>query len=229
MFRSISMNNPVKHGKKTFINIMDCQKVNFNIGRPEWQQEMKSTSRIFHDSKKLADNTINLNKKCFKRNYSQIDMYNYPQENHFMTSNLRDYKIINLKNDSQIKSELDIVKQRMKFVRTSHIQLGDHIPERESTYRFNYIEPKYQKQRYDYNNVNFKYNPYNVHPITQELIWKDPKKMNGFDYFNKDKDKRYVIKRNSPPFNNNDYTKVFDPITNRYFIGTLRNLPNIKL
>ena len=229
MFRSISVNNPTKHGKKIFNCITDNQKVNFSFGRPEWQQEFKSTSRIYHDIKKLTDNTMKLNKDYIKRNYSQFDMYNFPQENHFMTSNERDYKTIPLKTGPQIKSELELVQKRMKFIRSSHINLGDYIPEKETTYRFNYNEPKDQKPRYDFNKVNFKFNPYNINPITQELIWKDPNRMNGFDYYHKDKDKRYVIRRSYPIYNNKDYTKVFDPITNRYFIGSLRYLPNIKI
>ena len=228
MFRTISINKPINHGKKAVNKIIDSQKVNFSIGRPEWQQDIKSTSQIFYDKKRLTDNKIILNKNYLKRNYSQIDLQNFPQENHFMTSNSRDYKCLNLKNDSQIKSELEIIKQRMKFIRSSHINLGDNVQQKETSYRYNYINPVNQKARFDFNKINFRYNPYNIDPITQKLVWKDPKKMNGFDYFNKDKDKHYVCRRNNS-FINTDYTKVYDPITNRYFIGTLRGLPQIKL
>jgi len=226
MFRTISINPPIKHGKRKVGKIIDSQKVNFSIGRPEWQEEIKSTSQIYYDKKRLTDNKMILNKKYLKRNYSQVDLHNYPQENPFMTSNKRDFKTINIDRNSEIKSELETVKKRMKFIRTSHIHLGEYIPEKESVYSYNYIQPINQKTRFNYNKINFRYNPYNIDPITQKLVWKDPKKMNGFDYFNKDKDKRYVIQKNNS-FINNDYTKVYDPISNRYFIGTLRNLPKI--
>ena len=51
--------------------------------------------------------------------------------------------------------------------------------------------------------------------------------MYPFDYFNPHKNKRYVIKRNNS-YINNDYTKVYSPITHRYFIGSLRELPKIN-
>ena len=228
MFRTISTNKPIRTGKKRVFTIIDSQKVNYSIGRPEWQQEIKSTSRMFYDVKSLFNNRIDLNKNYLKRNFSQIDFQNYPQSNHFMTSNMRDFKPLNLKKNSDIKSDSETLKNRMKFVRTSHINLGEHKPEKESMYKYYYADPIVQKPRFNYNKINFRYDPYNIDPITQELVWKDPKRMNGFDYFNKDKDKRYVIQRNNS-YINCDYTKVYDPITNRYFVGTLRNLPKVKL
>ena len=228
MFKTISINPPIRQGKKKINRIIDSQKVNFSFGRPEWQQKIQSTSRIFHDVKRLNDNTMILDKNYLKRNYSQVDIQNYPSDKPFMTSNMRDFKTLNLKSESEIKSEFEFVKKRMKFIRSSHIKLGEYRPEKKSMYNYNYIAPVDQKCRFNYNKINFRYNPYNIDPITQQLIWKNPKRMNGFDYFNKDKDKRYVIKRNDS-FINTDYTKVYDPITNRYFPGTLRQLPNIKL
>ena len=228
MFKTISINKPIKHGKKRIGKIIDSQKVNFSIGRPEWQEDIKSTSQIFYDRKKIEDNKFILDKAYLKRNYSQINLKNYPQDNHYMTSNKRDFKKININRNSEIKSELETVKKRMKFIRSSHINLGEYIPEKESAYNHNYINPINQKTRFNYNKINFRYDPYNIDPIRQKLVWKDPKKMNGFDYFNKDKDKRYTIHKNNS-FINNDYTKVYDPITNRYFVGTLRNLPKIQL
>ena len=228
MFRTISINKPIKHGKKRIGKIIDSQKVNFSIGRPEWEEDIQSTSQIFYDRKKITDNKFILDKPYLKRNYSQINLKNYPQDNHYMTSNKRDFKKLNTNRNSEIKSELETVKKRMKFIRSSHINLGEYIPEKESAYNHNYNNPINQKTRFNYNKINFRYNPYNIDPITQKLVWKDPQKMNGFDYFNKDKDKRYIIQKNNS-FINNDYTKVYDPITNRYFVGTLRNLPKIQL
>ena len=228
MFKTISINQPIKQGKKRVNKIIDSQKVNFSFGRPDWKQDIQSTSRIFHDVKRLTDNTMILDKKYLKRNYSQVDIQNYPHDKPFMTSNMRDFKTLNLKSDSEIKSEFEFIKKKMKFIRSSHINLGEYKPEKKSMYNYNYIAPNNQRCRFNYNKINFRYNPYNIDPITQQLIWKNPKRMNGFDYFNKDKDKRYVIKRNDS-FINTDYTKVYDPITNRYFPGTLGKLPSIKL
>ena len=228
MFNTISINQPIRQGKKKVEKIIDSQKVNFTIGRPEWQQEIKTTSQIFHDIKRLTDNSIILNKNYLKRNFSQIDFQHFPQDNPFLTSNLRDYKELNLRSKEEMKEEHDIALKRMKFVRSSHLYFGERSPEKQSMYKYNYIEPIKQNKRFNYAKINFRYNPYNIDPITQKLIWKDPKRMNGFDYFNKDKDKRYIIKRNDS-YINNDYRKVYDPITNRFFVGTLRNLPKIKV
>ena len=100
MFKTISINRPIRQGKRKIIGkIIDSQKVNFSIGRPEWQQDINSTSRIFYDVKSLNDNKVVLDKKYLKSNYSQVDIQNYPIDNQFMTSNLRDYKTLSLKSD----------------------------------------------------------------------------------------------------------------------------------
>ena len=41
MFRTISENGPMKHGKKQFVQSLDAQKVNFKIGIPEWKDDKK--------------------------------------------------------------------------------------------------------------------------------------------------------------------------------------------
>ena len=51
MFRTISLNYIKKHGKKQFPQTLENNKVNFSIGRPEWQQEIKSSSQIFTTKK----------------------------------------------------------------------------------------------------------------------------------------------------------------------------------
>ena len=45
--------------------------------------------------------------------------------------------------------------------------------------------------------------------------------MNPFVYFNLSKDKHYIANKNVSHLNT-DYRKVWDPITNRYFVGTTR-------
>lgn len=45
--------------------------------------------------------------------------------------------------------------------------------------------------------------------------------MYPFDYFNLPKDKHYIANKNTSHLNM-DYRKVWDPITNRYFVGTTR-------
>ena len=227
MFRTISQNGPMKHGKKQFVQSLDAQKVNFKLGRPEWQQEIKTTSQIFYDKKRLTDNRCILKSKYLNRYYSQVDLYHSKQKYPFLTSNARDYHILELKSDTDVKAENEEAKRRKKFIQESHIKFGEWEPEKKSMYSYNYIAPIAQKLRFNYDKIKFKYNKYNLNPITGELIWKNPKKMYPFDYFNIDKNKRYIIHRNNS-YINDDYKKVYSPITHRYFIGTLRELPKIN-
>lgn len=219
MLSKISLNPIKKHGRKT-VKILNSQKVNFSIGLPEWQQPFKSTSQIYYNQKTLQGNRFKLNSKYLQPNYSQFEINCYPQDKPFLTSNRRDFKLRpiekNLKDD-------ELLKQRINFIRKSQIILGDDKPEKKSIYGFYYNDPKFTQDRYDYNKINFRYNPFNLDPITQKPVWKDPNNMFPFEYFNKDKDKRVVIKRNNSYINTN-YRKVWDPITNRFFIGSLRNL-----
>ena len=113
----------------------------------------------------------------------------------------------------------------MKFLREIQIEGGDYKPEKSSMYGYLFEAPQKQISRFNYDKINFKYNPYNLHPITQELIIKDPKRMNPFDYYNKDKDKHYITSKNIP-FINKEYLKVWDSIINRYFQRSLRSFSN---
>ena len=227
MFRTLSLEEIKKNGKKKINTRVDSQKVNFSFGRPEWQQEIKSISQIFYDRKSLINNRYKLNKKYLNKFYSQVDLYHSKQEFPFLTSNARDYSSLELKSETDAKAEYEETKRRKKFIQESHIKLGDYVPEKKSMYGYNYLAPMAQKFRFNYDKINFKYNIHNVHPITGELIWKNPKKMYPFDYFNINKNKRYIIQRNNS-YINNDYKKVYSPITHRYYMGTLRELPKIN-
>ena len=44
----------------------------------------------------------------------------------------------------------------------------------------------------------------------------------GFDCYNRDKDRKCIANRNMS-YINTDYQKVWDPITNRFFYGTLQH------
>ena len=223
----MSSNDLRRKGKKQFAQSLETQKVNWSLGRPEWQQEIKSTSRIFFDKKSLKDNRYILNNKYLNKFYSQVDLFHSKQKFPFLTSNARDYHKMELKSASDAKAEFEEAKTRKKFIQESHIKLGDSVPDKKTMYGYNYMAPEKQKLRFNYDKVKFRYNIYYSNPITGELIWKNPYKMNPFDYFNMHKNKKYVLRRNNS-YINNDYTKVYSPITNRYFVGTLRELPKIN-
>ena len=227
MFRTISLNELKRHGKKQFSQTKESRKDNFTLGLPEWQQEIKSTSQIFFDQKRLTNNRYILNKKYLNKHYSQFDFIHSIQKNPFLTSNRRDYHLMKVKSESDLRAEYDEAKKRKRLIQESHIKFGERNPDKKTMYGYNYAEPVSQILRFKYDKIKFKYDIYNKNPITGELIWKNPKKMNPFDYFNANKNKRYVIHRNNS-YINTDYKKVYSPITHRYFIGSLRKLPEIN-
>ena len=216
MFSSISENK----GRLGGIKIKDpinSNKTNFIFGLPEWQQKYTTTTQEFFTQKNIKGNRLILDKEYLSPNYSGFKLIHFPQKEPFLTSNKRDF--VEFKRKEEEKSKLN--EKQLKFLRESKIEIGNYKPERKSMYGYLFEDPKKQISRYDYKNINFKYNPYNIHPITQELIFKDPTKMNPFDYFNKDKDKHYITNK-KVPYINTEYQKVWDPITNRYFPGSVR-------
>ena len=218
MFSSISENKKQKPCIRVYGTPLNSNKVNFTFGLPEWQQKYSTTTNEFYNQKKFTGNRIILQKDYLSPNYSGFKLIHFPQKEPFLTSNKRDFIEYNRKEEE--KSKLNI--NQLKFLRESKIEKGDYKPERKSMYGYLHEAPEKQISRFNYSKINFKYNPYNLHPITQEMIFKDPKKMNPFDYYNKDKDKHYITNRNIP-FINTEYKKVWDPITNRYFPGSVRN------
>ena len=215
MFYSISENKGRKESVKVWDKPINANSVNFKFDLPEWQQKYSTTTNEFYTQKKLTGNRLTLDKEYLTPNYSGFKLIHFPQKEPFLTSNKRDFK------DYKIKEE-EKQKINMKFLRETQIEKGDYKPEKRSMYGYLFEAPQKQISRFNYDKINFKYNPYNLHPITQELIIKDPKRMNPFDYYNKDKDKHYITNKNTP-FINKEYLKVWDPITNRYFPGSLRS------
>ena len=219
MFYSISENKGRKESIRVYKTPLNSNRVNFSFGLPEWQQKYSTTTNEFYTKKNLTGNRLTLDKDYLKPNYSGFKLIHFPQKEPFLSSNKRDF--IEFKRKEEDKSKLN--EKQLKFLRTSKIETGGHKPEKKSMYGYLYENPSKQISRFDYDKINFKYNPYNLQPITQELIIKDAKRMNPFDYYNKDKDKHYVTNNNTP-FINTEYLKVWDPITNRYFPGSLRSL-----
>ena len=223
MFRAISENKGRKECKRVVGIPLKSFKVNFSLGRPEWQQSYTTTSREFHNLKKLTGNRAILDNEYLKPNHSNFKLVHKNKKKPFLTTSARDFVPFQMKEEDKSKLNQD----NIKFLRASKLVLGDHIPEAKSMYGYIYEDPKEQSSRYQYDKVKFKYDPYNLHPITQKPIWKDPNNMYPFDYYNKDKDKHYVTNRNVP-FINTEYKKVWDPITNRYLPGSLRCLSESK-
>jgi hypothetical protein len=217
MFSNLSINPFLVEGR-----IVDRpqkgNKSQYSLGLPEWQQDYQSTHRDLYTPKNLHGNRAVLDKPYLKPNYSGFQLHLFPQEKPFLTSNLRDYNYKKLKNED--KAILD--EKTRSFIKNSKINFGNDIQPKESIYQCLMINPKQMKSRFDYDKIQFKYDPYNIHPITGLPVWKDCGKMFPFDYFNKDKDKHYVSNKNVA-FINQDYKKVWDPITNRFLPGSIRN------
>ena len=218
MFYSISENKGKKESIRVYRTPLNSNRVNFSFGLPEWQQKYSTTTNEFYTQKNLTGNREILDKEYLSPNYSGIKLIHFPQKEPFLTSNKRDF--IEFKRKEEDKSRLN--KEQLKFLRASKIEAGDYKPDKKTMYGYLYENPDRQISRFNYDKINFKYNPYNIQPITQELIIKDPQRMNPFDYYNKDKDKHYITNKNTP-FINKEYLKVWDPITNRFFPGSVRS------
>lgn len=148
-------------------------------------------------------------KPYLKSNYSNIEYVHFPNKEPFLTSNKRDFKPLPFaKKENNEKSK--------EFIKASKIVLGEYPHRNNPTYTDTHNDPKDQKSKFNYDKINFSYNPYNIHPITSEVIFKPEHKNWGFEYFNKDKSK-HTISNNKGVFINTNFTKVYDPITNRYF------------
>ena len=220
MFSGLSINPFLTEGR-IVERPQQSNQSQFDLGNPDIKYKIQSTHRDLYTPKPLNGNRAVLNKPYLKPNYSGFQLKLFPQEKPFLTSNLRDFTYKKLRNED--KAILD--EKTKNFIRNSKIDFGNYIQPKESIYQCLMINPKQMKPRFDYDKIQFHYDPYNIHPITGLPVWKDAGKMFPFDYFNKDKDKHYISNRNGA-FINNDYKKVWEPITNRIFPGTIRQNDN---
>jgi len=223
MFCNLSKDKRRKESIRVYGVPLRSNRVNFAFGRPEWQQKFATTHNHFYDLKKLTGNREILDKPYLKRDYSGFKLIHFPQKRPFLTSNARDFVPIQMKEEDKAK----LTDERLHFLKSSRVTMGEYNPEDKSMYGYIFEDPKARTPRFEFDKINFKYDPYNLHPILQTPIWKDPKRMNPFDYYNKDKDKHYITNRNVS-YINTEYRKVWDPITNRYFPGSLRSLSENK-
>lgn len=117
------------------------------------------------------------------------------------------------------RATLDV--ETKNFIRNSKIILGTVPGHKNTVYQALMIDPKKQHCRFNYDKIHFKYNPYHLDPITQKPIYKDPNFQWGFECYNEVKNKKYISNQNMS-YINTDYKKVWDPITNRFFYGTIK-------
>ena len=214
MFASISINPPCPSGKRVVGKPVEGNNTNYSLGRPEWQQKWETKYQEYFTEKDLHNNREILNQPYLKPNYSEY--VHFPNKEPFLTSNQRDFKPIHMAE----KDRAVLDEKTKNFIRNSKIILGTCPPTKETNYMEVMKDPKDQFCKYNYDKIKFKYDQYNLHPITQQPIFKDPDNSWGFDCYNRDKDKKYIANRNMS-YINTDYRKVWDPITNRFFYGTL--------
>ena len=216
MFASISINPPCPSGKRVVGKPVEGNNTNYSLGRPEWQQKWETKYQEYFTEKDLHNNREILNQPYLKPNYSGFEYVHFPNKEPFLTSNQRDFKPIHMAE----KDRAVLDEKTTNFIRNSKIILGTCPPTKETNYMEVMKDPKDQFCKYNYDKIKFKYDQYNLHPITQQPIFKDPDNSWGFDCYNRDKDKKYIANRNMS-YINTDYRKVWDPITNRFFYGTL--------
>ena len=194
----------------------------YELGRIDWQQPFITKYRELHTPKNIYGNSLYIDKPYIHiPNCDQIK-FNNGRKKPFLSSYRRDYYPKKLKEKNTLDDET------IQFIRRSKINMGNYPIVKESISSVSYNDPKQQKPRFNYDKIKFNYDKYNVHPITCEMIFKDPNRMFSFEYWNKDKDKHFIANRNVS-FLNEDYRKVYDPITNRFFPGSVRAAENKKI
>lgn len=85
-----------------------------------------------------------------------------------------------------------------------------------SQYASQHNNPNEQIARFNYDKVEFKYDRHMINPITNEIIYKPTNNNWGFEYFNRDKDKK-LRSNDKPQVLINDFRRVYNPVTNRYY------------
>lgn len=155
-----------------------------------------------------------MNKPYLKSNYSEIEYGHLLNKDPFLTSNNRDFKPDLLKSLNSAVPNSEKLKGK-ELIRASKIVLGEIFQKNNSTYTELHSDPKDQRSKYNYDKIKYKYDPYNIHPITGEHISKASHNNWSFDYYNKDKVKSYVS-NDKPMALNTNFRKIYDPITNRF-------------
>jgi hypothetical protein len=178
MFSGLSINPFLTEGR-IVERPQQSNQSQFDLGNPDIKYKIQSTHRDLYTPKPLNGNRAVLNKPYLKPNYSGFQLKLFPQEKPFLTSNLRDFTYKKLRNED--KAILD--EKTKNFIRNSKIDFGNYIQPKESIYQCLMINPKQMKPRFDYDKIQFHYDPYNIHPITGLPVWKDAGKMFPFDYF----------------------------------------------
>ena len=218
MFSELEI-NPFLHKERIVERPQQKNDTTGAFGFPEWQQPFLSTHRALFTPKDYLQSKVILDKEYLKPGFSHIKLNLNPKEQTYLTTNRRDHKYIKMNKEDRVF----LSKEKIDFIRNSKITFGNDPRVKNSIYNSLMINPSNMTPRYDYDKIKFHYDEYNIHPITGIPVWKNPKKMLPFDYFNLNKDKHYIAARNIS-YINSDYKKVWDPITNRYFVGTTRNL-----
>lgn len=126
-----------------------------------------------------------------------------------MTSNKRDFTPMKSENNTDANNKMK------EFVKASKIVLGCDPSRKRSNYQEQLPDPKDQQSKFNYDKINFRYDPYTLNTITQEPIYKPVHENWSFDYYNKDKAKNYISGDKAIALNIN-YRKVYDPLTGRY-------------
>ena len=97
-------------------------------------------------------------------------------------------------------------------------KLGDDKTQKKSTYNVFHNNPKEQKNRYDYNKVNFNYQEtYDKVPLN-DTIWKKEDRNWRFDYWNKYQPQNYISIEKATKLPH-PRSRLYDPVTDRYLKG----------
>lgn len=228
MFDGYDLKNSLPTNTVIIKKPLNSNEHSYSLGLPKWQQTYTTSSRMAYTQKDLRNNKADLESKIYLQpNHSNFDIGYMGNKNIYQTSNKNDYHLYGMTQSEQNQFQSKYIPPPKK---NEEILNNDLNNKNKSIYSLLMQNPKEQKINYDYDNIHFKYNQYNIDPITGREILKDPNNCWGYEYYNKDKGKGHINAKLMEEGINNEinqkkrkkkysYMKkqVWDPITNRFF------------
>jgi hypothetical protein len=228
MFDGFSLKNCLPSNAIVIKKPLNSNEHHYSIGRPEWQSNYTTETRMKFTEKDLRNNKANLEDKLYLYpNHSNFEIaMNINNKNIYKTTNKMDY------------IPKDMTKQEQEDFQKNYIEHNPNMlldpNQRSSMYQMSMKNPKDQYQKFDYDSIQFKQEKEVVDTITQQVKPKDTN-MWAFDYFNAEKNKdhkynpfqirsinsRLDIRRHHKGYKDNK--QIWDPIANRYFQCPIEN------
>ena len=150
MFDGVSLKNCLPSNAIVIKKPLNSNEHHYSIGRPEWQSNYTTESKMKFTEKDLRNNTADLNDKIYLfPNHSNFEIaMTHNNKNVFKTTNKIDYTPKGMTSDAQEKF------QKKYLEHNSNMLLDEN--KKDSIYNISMKNPKEQFQKYDYDKIKFK-------------------------------------------------------------------------